>query len=163
MNRTHPFLIVAAWLSLSPIGAIAAETHSEQTHDSAQEHAKHTLSLFAGVTREHDENHQTLGFEYSYRLNHSWSLGAVIERADRQKESTLAIAFAHWWPYKELFLGAGIGQKDPGDKRENTFRATIGYEFMLGDGWAIAPNLNLDIIENHENEEVFGISIGKNF
>jgi hypothetical protein len=42
-------------------------------------------------------------------------------------------------------------------------RATIGYEFELGGGWSIAPQANLDVIENEENEEVYGITIGKRF
>ena len=126
-------------------------------------HAKHTLAVFAGVTREHDENLETLGIEYSYRISRSWSAGGVIERAERDKDSTLAIVFAHFWPYKGLFLGAGVGRKDPADERENTYRATIGYEFELGGGWVIAPQANLDVVEGHENEEVYGIAFGKQF
>jgi hypothetical protein len=62
-----------------------------------------------------------------------------------------------------LFLGAGFGRKDPGDERENTIRASLGYEFELGKGWVIAPNVNLDVIENEENEEVYGVAFGKQF
>jgi len=90
-------------------------------------------------------------------------MGGVIERAERDKHSTLAIVFVHLWPYKGLFLGVGAGRKDPGDERENTLRGTIGYEFELGGGWSIAPQANLDVIENEENEEVYGIAIGKRF
>lgn len=87
----------------------------------------------------------------------------MIERAERDRHSTLAIAFLHLWPYKGLFIGGGIGRKDPGEERENTFRATIGYEFELGSGWIISPQFNLDVIENEENEEVFCIAFGKQF
>ena len=113
-------------------GAIADETGSEATQGSGESHGKNALGVFVGVTREDDENLETLGIEYSYRINESWSLGGVIERADRDQDSTLVVAFAHFWPYKDLFLGVGIGRKDPGGKRENTFRATIGYEFEIG-------------------------------
>jgi hypothetical protein len=136
---------------------------AKEMHGGDESHGKHALALFLGVTHEHGENLETIGIEYSYRLNKLWSLGGVIERAEREKDSTLAIAFAHLWPYKGLFLGAGIGQKDPGDKRENVLRGTIGYEFELGRGWSIAPQANLDFIENEENEEVYGIAFGKRF
>ncbi len=136
---------------------------NEGAHGEEESHAKHTLAAFLGVTREHGETLDTLGVEYSYRINKSWSVGGVVERADREEDSTLAIVFAHLWPYKGLFLGAGIGRKDPADARENTFRATIGYEFVLGGGWIIAPEADLDIIDGHENEEVYGVSIGKQF
>ena len=163
MSNGFKNIVAALWLSLASIGAIAAETDGKEEHDEEAEHGKHALAAFVGVTREHDENRETLGIEYTYRINPYWSVGGVIERAERDEHSTLAIVFAHWWPYKGLFLGAGVGRKDPGDERENTFRATIGYEIELGGGWSIAPQANLDVIEGHENEEVYGIAIGKRF
>ncbi|MDA9982333.1 hypothetical protein N9H39_06270 [Gammaproteobacteria bacterium] len=156
-------IVVALCLSLGSIAAIADESESEGTHGGEEAHGKHALAAFVGVTREHSENRETLGIEYSYRINKSWSVGGVLERAERDKHSTLAIVFVHLWPYKGLFLGAGVGRKDPGDERENTLRTTIGYEFELGGGWSIAPQANLDVIENEENEEVYGVAIGKRF
>jgi hypothetical protein len=62
---------------------------------------------------------------------------------EREEHSTLRIFFVHFWPYKSLYLGGGVGRKDPGDKRQNTFRATVGYEFEFGKGWIISPQVNL--------------------
>ena len=129
--------------------AVADEEEGNKSH-AGEGHHKHTLALFVGVTIEDDEDLGTLGIEYSYRFHKNWSVGGVIERADRKKESTLAIAFIHVWPYEGLFLGIGAGRKDPADERENTYRATIGYEFELSNGWVIGPQANLDHIENHE-------------
>ena len=156
-------ILAIALCVLFSAAAIAGETENEVTHGSEESRGKNALAVFAGVTREHSENLATLGIEYSYRLHKNWSIGGVIERADREKHSTLVIAFVHLWPYKELYVGAGIGRKDPGDKRENTFRATIGYEFELAGDWSISPQANLDVIENEENEEVYGIVFGKRF
>jgi len=163
MNGRFKHIIIALCLSLGSMGAIAAEVDGDKSHGEEKAHAKHALAVFAGVTREHNESLGTLGLEYSYRINQDWSIGGVIERADRSKNSTLAIVFAHWWPYKGLFIGGGVGRKDPVDERENTLRATIGYEFELGGDWSIAPQANLDMIEGNENEEVYGIAIGKRF
>ena len=156
-------IVFALCLSLASIGAIAAESDNEGKQGGEEANTKHALAAFVGVTREHGENRETIGVEYSYRINKSWSVGGVIERAERDKHSTLAIVFVHLWPYKGLFLGVGAGRKDPGDERENTLRGTIGYEFELGGGWSIAPQANLDVIENEENEEVYGIAFGKRF
>jgi hypothetical protein len=158
--RVRVFLF--ALCALIPAGAIAEENVSEEIHGE-EDHRKHAVAVFAGVTREHGENLDTVGIEYTYRLHERWSVGGVVERADREKNSTLVIAFVHYWPYKGLFVGGGIGRKDPGDERQNTLRATIGYEFELGGGWAIAPQANLDAIEHEENEEVYGIAFGKRF
>lgn len=156
-------IAVVVWLVLSSVGAVADEHEITEAHDGEEESAKNALATFIGVTLEGDESLGTLGIEYSYRVNKFWSLGGVIERAERESDSTLVIVFAHFWPYKELYLGAGVGRKDPEDERENTFRATIGYEFELAGGWSISPQANLDVIEGHENEEVYGIAIGKRF
>ena len=156
-------IVVALCLSLVSVGAIADESHSQGTHGGEEDHGKHALAAFLGVTQEHGENLETLGIEYRYIINKYWSVGGVIERAEREKDSTLVIVFAHLWPYKGLFLGAGVGRKDPGDERENVLRGTIGYEFELGKGWSFAPQANLDFIENEENEEVYGIALGKRF
>jgi hypothetical protein len=155
--------LAIAFCVLFSAAAIADETESEATHASEETHRKHALGLFVGVTREHGENLDTLGIEYSYRFHEMWSVGGVVERADREKNSTLVIAFVHFWPYKGLYLGAGVGRKDPGDERQNTFRATIGYEFEFAGNWGISPQANLDVIDNEENEEVYGIVFGRRF
>lgn len=161
--RHLKYIAIALCLSLGSAGAIADESQSQGTQSGEEDQGKHALAAFLGVTHEHGENLETLGIEYSYRINKSWSIGGVIERAEREKDSTLALLFAHLWPYKGLFLGAGVGRKDPGDERENVLRGTIGYEFELGKGWSFAPQANLDFIENEENEEVYGIALGKRF
>jgi len=155
--------LAIAFCVLFSTAAIAGETENEVNQSSEESEGKNALALFAGVTREHSENLETLGIEYSYRLHENWSVGGVIERADRDTNSTLVIAFVHLWPYKELYVGAGIGRKDPGDERQNTFRATIGYEFEFAGSWGISPQANVDFIEHEENEEVYGIVLGKRF
>ena len=149
---------------LCPIQLMANEAGHELGHAEEEgHHKKHSIGLFVGVTREHSENLETFGLEYAYRINSHWSVGGVIERADRQKDSTLGIAFVHFWPWKGLFLGGGVGRKDPGDKREYTARATLGYEWEFGNGWLINAQANLDFIENHDREEVYGLAFGYQF
>lgn len=155
-------ILIILLFSMYASGSIAAEHDKEGAHEEGG-HKKNTLGIFVGTTVEDNENHETFGFEYSYRLNKAWSFGGVVERADRDKSSTLIIAFAHWWPYKGLYLGGGVGRKDPGNERENTFRSTIGYEFELGGHWVATLEANLDAIENEENEEVYGFGFGRQF
>jgi hypothetical protein len=158
---------MAAWsfaliISLAcPIKLMANENEHEELN--AEVHHKHSLGLFLGVTQEHDESLSTLGIEYAYRINRLWSVGGLIERADREKDSTLGIVFVHFWPWRGLFLGGGVGRKDPADERENTARATLGYEWEFGKGWLINAQANLDFIEHHDREEVYGIVFGKQF
>lgn len=150
-------------LLVLPLAVQANESEEAESHGEAEHHYKHSLGLFVGITREGSENHETFGIEYAYRVSRQWSLGAVVERADRERDSTLAVVFAHYWPWKGLFLGGGIGKKDPGGERENTFRATLGYEWELNKGWIINAQVNLDYIEDHDREEVYGLAFGRQF
>jgi hypothetical protein len=138
--------LVAAWslaliTSLAfPFGLLANENEHEEIH-AEEAHHKHALGLFVGITEEHGESLETFGIEYSYRINHHWTVGGLIERADRKKDSTLGIAFVHYWPWKGLFLGGGVGRKDPGDERENTARA-VGVWQRLADQRAGKPGFH---------------------
>jgi hypothetical protein len=161
--RNAKLLMSALVLSFIPSGSWAGETGQEESETSHEQHGRHSLGPFIGITREHGHNRETLGIEYSYRITRHWSAGAVIENAEGDKSSTLAIAFVHFWPTEFLYLGLGVGRKDPGDERENTLRGTIGYEFELGGGWAISPQANVDFIEDEETEEVYGLVFGKRF
>ena len=154
-------LMVVMSFSWSPWLLASEDEHNEPHAEDA--HHKHALGLFVGITQEHGESLETYGIEYAYRINRHWSAGGVIERADREKDSTLAIAFVHFWPWKGLFMGGGFGRKDPVDEHENTARATLGYEWEFGKGWMVNAQANLDYIENHDREEVYGIVIGRLF
>ena len=155
--------LILSSLLILPLSSMASESGHEEMHDGEEVHHKHTIGLFLGITREHSENLETIGLEYSYRFHPKWTVGGVIERAEREKDSTLGIVFLHFWPHKGLFFGGGIGRKDPGDKRENTARATLGYEWELPRAWVINLQANVDFIENEDREEVYGIAFGKSF
>ncbi len=147
------------WLFfMTPVAVASEETHGEE-----EDAYKHLLGLFVGVTREESESLETLGIEYAYRINRHWSIGALAERADREKASTLVLATVTLFPYKRWFIGGGVGRKDPGDERENTVRVSIGYEFEFDGGWGFAPQAAKDFIENEEDEEVYGITFYKLF
>lgn len=162
-KRNAKVIIGLLLLTSVSIETFASETDQEDAGHSFEHHGRHSLALFGGITREHGHNRETVGIEYTYRISRYWSAGAVVERAERDQDSTLAVAIVHFWPTEFLYLGVGVGRKDPGDEREVTYRGTIGYEFELGKGWAISPQANIDYIENEDNEEVYGILIGKRF
>jgi hypothetical protein len=164
-NEVQMKILFVTLFALFSVFANASEASDAEIHhdgQSGESHPKHALGVFIGETVEGSHARETLGIEYAYRIAKNWSLGGVIERTE-EEHSTLVIAFAHYWPYKGLFLGLGAGRKDPGESRENTLRTTIGYEFELSGGWVIGLQANLDVIDGHENEEVYGIAIGKVF
>ena len=78
-------IVTIALVVLLSGAVFAGEDGTNQDHAGEEAHPPHTLAVFAGVTIEHGEHLNTLGLEYSYRINQNWSLGGVIERADREK------------------------------------------------------------------------------
>ena len=161
VNFTLPAVMgLTMFLFSLPAAAVASEA-GEESHGEPE--YRHDLSVFLGATRAEGENLETAGIEYAYRINKNWKVGALVERAVRVSDSTLVIAFASFHPYKGWFIGGGLGRKDPGPDRENTARLSFGYEFELGGGWLLSPQVHRDFIENEEDEEVFGFAIGKEF
>lgn len=143
--------------------ALADEAENGEGELYHEEHGHNTLGIFLGITREHEHNRETIGIEYSYRINRYWSVGGLVERAERDKSSSLTNVFLHFWPTEFLYFGAGYGRKDPGEERQNTGRLTLGYEIEIGKSWSISPQANVDFIEDEENEEVYGLVIGRRF
>ena len=50
-------IVVVLCLSLGSTGAIANESGSEGVHGGEEDHGKHALAVFLGVTHAHDANH----------------------------------------------------------------------------------------------------------
>ncbi len=153
--------VTASALMLAFIGL--TDTLADESESEGGEFKRHAIGVFIGVTHEHHEYLETLGIEYGYFVNKSVEVGAVVERAVREDNSTLAIAFVAFRPYRGWFVGAGVGRKDPGEDRENTLRLSIGYDFEVSHDWSVEPQFHLDIIEGEEDEEVLGVAILRRF
>ena len=150
------FLLVAG---VSP--SLYASEGEEEQHE---EHGhKWAIGLFIGLTRAHSDNESTLGIELERILSPKWSIAGLVERADRNEDSTLLMALVGWRPWRGLTLQLGAGRKDPGNEREVVYRTGMSYEFELAPTWVLKPYIAVDFIQNEEDEEVFGFYIGKLF
>ena len=135
-----------------------------EDHPGAAHHERYAIGLFVGSTREDDDDQFTLGVEAGYMINRNWSAGAVVERADRRRESTLYLAGLGWHPRgSALRVQVGVGRKDPAGNYETVYRLGVAYEFGVAQGWFVKPYLALDFIEHHDNEEVVGLYLGRAF
>jgi hypothetical protein len=138
-----------------------AQSSGEEPEE--QEH-RYGVAAFLGGTRAEHGTEFTFGLEAGYVLNRSWSVGAVIERAERERHSTLFLVGVGWHPFGPGFrLQLGVGRKDPAGESQNVWRTALAYEFEVAHDWAVKPYLALDFIENEEDEEVFGVYIGRGF
>jgi hypothetical protein len=153
----------AAILLLGSVGALAAQEGGHEAGGAASHH-RFGIAGFIGSTRVGSDNEFTLGIEGGIRLNSHWSIGAVIERAERERHSTLILAGVGWHPTgTDLRLQVGLGRKDPAGTTETVLRTALAYELEAESGWFLKPYLAIDFINNEDNEGIFGVYIGKGF
>ena len=127
-------------------------------------HNKYAIAAFVGGTHVGGTNEFTLGIEGGYAINSTWSIGGVLERSERGESSTLILLGVGWHPIGPTFrLQLAAGRKDPSGHTENVVRTGIAYELEMENNWFIKPYLAIDFISHEENEEVFGIYIGRSF
>ena len=99
----------------------------------------------------------------TYHINHRWGTFALLERSDRQDDTTLGLLGLGFHPWKDLILIAGAGRKDPVDEREYVVRLGLAWEISLGHDWYLEPLVAVDTIEHEEEELVLGVYLGRRF
>jgi hypothetical protein len=122
---------------------------------------KNHLAVFVGWTHAEGEDEPTIGLDYERRLNERFGVGAVIDYAGGDLESTIIAPalFLHAGPW--VLLGA-VGNEHAEGEDEIVYRLGLSYQIEAGD-WTIAPGVNFDKVEDHETKEVFGVGIGRGF
>ena len=146
------------------LALLSASLPGNAEEEKQHPHKKYAIAAFLGGTRADSSNEFTVGVEAGYNINSNWSVGAVLERADREQHSTLFLLGFGWHPTGPgLRLQFGAGRKDPSGDTETVVRTGVAYELEMEHDWFIKPYIALDFISHEDNEQVFGIYIGKGF
>jgi len=133
----------------------------------ASSDAHHFPGIFVGYTDAADETHFTYGFEYEYKINHDWGVGAVYEKIDDAHNGdgvTVTVAALFYHPLNNVRLGVGVGKEKLGGAHPHTedlFRLTASYEYHIGD-FGLEPTLAVDFIDG-EKAYVLGVAIVRPF
>jgi len=122
---------------------------------------KHTAGIFLGIL-DNDGTESVLGFEYEYRFNSMWGIGAVYEDASDAHHgdgisATTAVIYFH--PMGAWRMGLGFGREKVGGAHPHTeslARVGVSYDFHIG-GLGIAPSLNIDTVDG-ETATVYGVA-----
>lgn len=153
--------LLAGSLVIGFSDARASEEPGITNHEA--EHKQWAAGVFLGGTEVDEDWESTLGFEVTYHINPKWSTFALLERSDRQKDTTLGLLGLGFHPWRELILIAGVGRKDPAEEREYVMRLGVAYEIHLGHDWYIEPFAGVDTIEHEDKETVLGVYLGRKF
>ena len=90
-----------------------------------------------------------------------FGVGALVDYAGGDLDSTIVAGVAFLHPYKGLVLLGAAGNENTHHGDEFLVRLGIGYDFELSGGWTLGPLLNFDFVEDEETKEMFGIVVGK--
>lgn len=149
-------------LMVSPAFGEPDEHEPVSGHETTHDYHKNVISGFIGITGEtRRENGTTFGLEYFRRVNRTFSIGAVVERASGDLDFWVyAMPFAFHTGRWKFFVAPGI---EDSDHHGSEFLVRVGGEYAFEVGsWEIAPQLSIDFV-NGEELGVLGIAIGKGF
>ena len=123
----------------------------------------HHLSLIMGVTEKSAKTAETLGVEYTYRLNKRWSVGGWYEQSfgDFELESFGLLANLYATDNFALLLGGGT-ERDLFEEPKYFARIGVSYQFHIGSA-AAAPVGWIDLIEDGKELYFLGVSLGAGF
>jgi hypothetical protein len=153
MVKFQGFLLLCVGLLFPMISSASEEAHQHRHH----------VAVFVGATHAEGTDEPTLGAHYEYLVTPKIGVGALVDHAGGDLDSTIVAAALGFHPHAGWTLIAAAGNENTDHGDEFIVRIGVGYDFELGGGWALRPQLNFDFVEDEETKEVYGISIGKAF
>jgi hypothetical protein len=157
------------------------EIYAQENESEQVEGKIHKIALVFGYTHipsafEAGDEHKsvfvpTIGVDYFVQFAKGWKLGAVLDlelgnylvdfnRKELERESALVTGILVGYEFKNrwsFLLGPGIEF----EKNKNLFilRASVEYEFELGENWGLFPSINYDFKEEYDTWSVnIGVS-----
>jgi hypothetical protein len=146
---------------LAVLAALAAAPAFGQ-HEEAHHGHKHHVALFLGNTHDdHGEDAFTVGLVYEYRLTELFGLGAMVDRAGGDIESTLAGGVVYLHPLKNTRLAVVAANEHRDGEDEFVVRVGLDYDIHVF-GWDLSPVIEVDLLEHGENW-IYGVGLGRGF
>ena len=144
--------LLVCLLAFGPI-AMADELHQK-------------IALSGGITQDRNNTSETgasIGLLYEYPLNKFWGVGGLLEYAGGDIDAWVVgvPVFAH--PFAGWFVVTAPGLELESDETNVILRVGTGYEFELGERFALAPEFYMDLNRKNGTKWVYGLSLVWNF
>ncbi len=138
---------------LLPLFAFSQETGGEEK---GEEEKRSSLSVFFGGTTNSESSAFTIGADYQYRISRLFGIGALIDHATGDIQSTIIgpTLFLHVSNF-EFTVAPVIENSD--DEWSPVLRLGVGYEIELP-VLAIVPGVFFDTERGGERSVVYGVS-----
>ena len=135
-----------------------------ETEEAEHGHSHHHLEATFGAGYTDGKNGVFTGFEYEYRVNPMFGVGAFVDGTFDGFELAAVGVVANFHPTGrwKVLTGLGVERKIGDDKDKRFFRVGGAYEFHVGNG-TISPTVAYDFLENHKDVVYAGVAIGFEF
>lgn len=140
---------------------LSIESFADSNKDSEGEEAKNELSLFLGATSNSDGTAFTIGLDYQYRITGLLGIGALIDHAGSDINSTL-LGPAAFFHLRNWEITAAPALEFSDSETTLTYRIGLGYEIGLK-AFSISPAVNIDGSRGGEFSVVYGLGFSVEF
>jgi hypothetical protein len=163
-----------------PEAAERAEHSAESQHEHGREHENEVAVFFGGTDERGHDTEFTLGLDYKRRIAERWAVGGIFDYAGGELRNTVLAPSVSFWPglgNLQLLAAPGVefhqGRDDGGHEKSAEgeadkdatyflFRLGVAYDIHLGERFGLAPQVNLDFV-NNEEVWVWGIAVTYGF
>ena len=162
MMRITSILTILCLVSMGFATNLYAE-HPDGGHTEGHGGHKHHVALFVGNTHDHHgEDAFTVGLDYEYRLTDLFGVGALIDHATGDIESTVAGVGLFIHPLRQFRLLALAANEHKHGEDEFIVRLGVGYSIPVA-GWSVEPIIDVDLLSGGEQNWVYGVAVGRGF
>jgi len=158
--------------------------HNEAEGHGGRHYHMNDVGIFLGATDEHGHDTEfTWGLEYRRMISKRWAIGGFFDHAGGELRNAILAPSVTWLPVGRLQITAAPGIEfhrgrgstegcgcEPHTKSEDpeqiglvdedetyfVFRLGAGWNFPVGQNYAITPQINLDLVEG-ERVWVYGL------
>ena len=141
----------------------AAATILEEFSPEAPLRYDDQVAIFGGATTIDGTSYGTVGIDYEHRFGRAWGLGVladwVLGTGEGREVIVAPAIFFHPFDRIRIDFAPGVELIPEEDATEFMLRLGIDYDFEVGEHWVIAPNVNVDFV-NDDFIPVCGIELG---
>lgn len=123
------------------------------------EEEPHHLSVLLARTSEDEEAAGSVGIDYELRVSDVVGLGVVAEYAFEDLDATTLLAVTDLHVTPSFIFQTGPGVEFIEDEERFVYRFGVLYEFELGEGRTISPQIHRDFTSG-EDALVVGVALG---
>jgi hypothetical protein len=154
MKTLSTLLVVLTVLSASSVFAQHEEAHHGHKH--------HTAVFFGNTHDHHGEDAFTVGLDYEYKLCELFGVGALVDYAGDDIDSTVLAAGLFIHPMENLGLLIAPGNEHKDGEDEFVVRLGASYNIPMH-GFSLAPTIDVDLLSGGHANWIYGIGIGRGF